>query len=73
VRGSQEHLSYRKKQMKIVSIQVGLPKEVEFRGKVVTTGIFKEPVKGPILVKLLNLSGDGQADLSVHGGPDKAV
>lgn len=59
--------------MKIVSIQVGLPKEVEYRGRVVTTGIFKEPVAGPVRVNTLNMVGDKQADLTVHGGVDKAV
>lgn len=59
--------------MKIESIQVGLPKTVEFRGQSVTTGIFKEPVSGPVMVRTLNLDGDKQADLSVHGGTFKAV
>lgn len=44
-----------------------------FQGNVVTTGIFKSPVEGTVHVKRLNLEGDRQADLSVHGGPDKAV
>lgn len=59
--------------MKILSIQVGLPREVEFNGKVVKTGIFKDPVTGPVQVNTTNLAGDRQADLTVHGGPDKAV
>jgi len=59
--------------MKIVSIQVGLPKTVEFKGRQVTTGIFKSPVVGPVFIGTTNLHGDRQADLSVHGGPDKAV
>ena len=46
---------------------------VSVHGKEVETGIFKIPVSGPIVVGKLNLEGDGQADLSVHGGPDKAV
>jgi len=46
---------------------------VVWKGRTVTTGIFKEPVEGPIRVRRLNLDGDRQADLSVHGGPDKAV
>lgn len=59
--------------MKILSIQVGKPVEVEFRGNLVSTGIFKEPIAGPVWVRKLNLDGDGQADLRVHGGEDKAV
>jgi len=59
--------------MKLISVNVGLPREVAWRGGVVTTGIFKQPVDGPVRVKGLNLAGDGQADLSVHGGPYKAV
>jgi MOSC domain-containing protein YiiM len=58
---------------KILSINVSLPKEVEFEGRKVTTGIFKEPIEGRIVLKTLNLDGDKQADLTVHGGPDKAV
>jgi MOSC domain-containing protein YiiM len=46
---------------------------VTWQGKLVTTGIFKEPVKGPVLLRTLNLDGDQQADLTVHGGVDKAV
>ncbi len=59
--------------MKIVSIQVGTPQEIPFRGKQVTTAIIKRPVSGPIKVKRLNLEGDRQADLTVHGGVDKAI
>lgn len=59
--------------MKILSVNVGLPREVLFRGEVVTTGIFKEPVEGPVRLRKLNLDGDKQADLTVHGGPDKAI
>ena len=44
-----------------------------FRGEVVTTGIFKEPVIGRVRLRKLNLDGDKQADLTVHGGPDKAI
>jgi MOSC domain-containing protein YiiM len=57
----------------LVSINVGLPREVEWRGKVVRTSIFKAPVSGRVRVTPLNLHGDQQADLSVHGGVDKAV
>jgi MOSC domain-containing protein YiiM len=59
--------------MRVVSVNVGLPREVEWRDEVVATAIHKAPVSGPVEVKRLNLAGDRQADLSVHGGPDKAV
>lgn len=58
---------------KIVSLNVGLPREVTYRGRSVTTGIFKDPVVGRIALRRLNLDGDRQADLSVHGGEHKAV
>lgn len=59
--------------MSILSVNVSLPKVVEYRGKAVETGIFKEPVTGRVMMRELNLDGDGQADLRVHGGRDKAV
>lgn len=59
--------------MKLVSVNVGLPREVSWKGKTVTTGIFKEPVNTRVMVRSLNLDGDGQADLTVHGGVDKAI
>jgi MOSC domain-containing protein YiiM len=59
--------------MKILSVNVGLPREVTWQGKLVTTGIFKEPVKSPVMLRVLNLDGDQQADLTVHGGVSKAV
>jgi len=59
--------------MKILSVNVGLPREVKFKGDVVMTGIFKEPVKGRVKLRKLNLDGDKQADLTVHGGIDKAI
>ena len=58
---------------KVISLNVALPRIVKFRDQVVTTGIFKEPVKGRIKLRRFNLDGDKQADLTVHGGPDKAV
>lgn len=61
------------KAMKIISVNVGLPRKVEWKGKTVTTGIYKEPLPGSVNVRTLNLEGDGQADLSVHGGRSKAV
>jgi MOSC domain-containing protein YiiM len=57
----------------VVSVNVGLPRTVRWKGRDVTTGIFKEPVEGRVAVRRLNLDGDGQADLSVHGGATKAV
>jgi MOSC domain-containing protein YiiM len=59
--------------MKIVSVNVGLPREVIWHGRNVTTSIYKEPVKGRLALGKLNLDGDRQADLSVHGGEYKAV
>jgi Uncharacterized protein conserved in bacteria len=59
--------------MKLISLNTGMPREVMWRGTRVTTGIFKEPVQGRIALRTLNLDGDGQADLSVHGGAYKAV
>ena len=59
--------------MKVLSVQVGRPRDVEWRGEVVNTGIFKEPVHGPVIVRWLDLDGDEQADLTVHGGLRKAV
>jgi MOSC domain-containing protein YiiM len=52
---------------------VGLPREVEWRGKLVRTSIFKAPVSGRVRVTRLNIQGDQQSDLSVHGGAEKAV
>ena len=59
--------------MKLVSLNVGLPREVTWNGQTTLTGIFKDPVDGPVMMRRLNLDGDRQADLSVHGGPTKAV
>nr|WP_322713603.1 MOSC domain-containing protein [Nostoc sp. ChiSLP03a]MDZ8214752.1 MOSC domain-containing protein [Nostoc sp. ChiSLP03a] len=59
--------------MKLISVNVGLPREVTWKGKAVRTGIFKEPVNSRVMVRELNLDGDRQADLTVHGGLDKAV
>jgi len=59
--------------MEIVSVNTSAPREIEWRGDVVRTSIFKEPVAGPVRVRHLNLDGDEQSDLSVHGGPNKAV
>ncbi len=59
--------------MKVISVNTGLPRNVTWHGRSVTTGIFKEPVHRRISLRKLNLDGDGQADLSVHGGAYKAV
>lgn len=59
--------------MKLVSVNCGLPRTVVWHGKDVTTGIYKEPVQGRVALRKLNLDGDRQADLRVHGGADKAV
>lgn len=57
----------------LVSVNCGLPRQVPWYGGNVTTAIYKEPVKGRVAVRTLNLDGDRQADLSVHGGASKAV
>lgn len=57
----------------IISVNVGTPREVVWQGKSITTGIFKEPVDAPVMMSTLNLDGDRQADLTVHGGTEKAV
>jgi MOSC domain-containing protein YiiM len=59
--------------MKLLSVNVGLPREIEWNGKIVRTSIFKAPVSGRFRVSKLNVEGDQQSDLSVHGGLDKAV
>jgi MOSC domain-containing protein YiiM len=59
--------------MRIVSIQVGRPRDVSAGRRIVSTAIFKQPIAGRLMLRRLNLDGDRQADLLVHGGPDKAV
>lgn len=59
--------------MSILSVNVGLPRLVRVAGGEVLTGIFKEPVEGPVMLRRLNLDGDRQADLEVHGGKNKAI
>jgi len=59
--------------MKLISVNVGLPREVKWHTRIVTTGIFKQPVAGRVALRKLNLDGDRQADLTVHGGEHKAV
>jgi MOSC domain-containing protein YiiM len=59
--------------MKLISVNVGLPREIIYKDRRVVTGIFKEPVEGRVRARKLNLDGDGQADLRLHGGEGKAV
>jgi len=59
--------------MKLISVNVGLPREINVGGKIVRTSIWKDPVEGRVRVSTLNLDGDRQSDLTVHGGVDKAV
>jgi len=59
--------------MKLISVCVGLPREVSWKGKPVTTSIFKQPVAERVMLRFLDLDGDRQADLTVHGGAEKAV
>ena len=59
--------------MRLISVNVGLPREVTVGEKTVRTSIWKNPVQGRVHVSTLNLDGDQQSDLSVHGGVDKAV
>ncbi len=62
-----------KSDARLISLNVGLPRMVMSNGDSVSTGIFKEPVAGRVMLRTLNLDGDRQADLSVHGGLSKAV
>lgn len=59
--------------MEIISLNVGRPVTVDYRGKPLETGIYKKPVQGSVQLHTLGFEGDGQADLKHHGGPDKAV
>ena len=59
--------------MKLVSLNVGLPRDVLWHGRTVTTAIYKQPIEGCVRLRTLNLDGDRQADLTVHGGAHKAV
>jgi MOSC domain-containing protein YiiM len=59
--------------VQVLSVNVGLPQEVEWRGHVTRTSIWKDPVDGPVQVRALNIDGDRQSDLEVHGGRNKAV
>ena len=59
--------------MKLVSLNVARPQLITYKGETISTGIFKKPVSGAVTLRTLNLDGDRQADLSVHGGFFKAV
>jgi MOSC domain-containing protein YiiM len=59
--------------MRVISVNVGAPRVVRWEGREITTAIFKEPVGGRVPIRRLNLHGDAQGDLAVHGGPAKAV
>ncbi|MFD1875299.1 MOSC domain-containing protein [Hymenobacter bucti] len=59
--------------MQLLSVNVGRPQTLNWHDRAITTAIFKQPVAGPVALAALNLVGDAQADLRVHGGPDKAV
>jgi MOSC domain-containing protein YiiM len=59
--------------MKLLSVNVGQPRTVEWQGRQIETGIFKAPSAGPLALRRLNLDGDRQADLTAHGGAHKAV
>jgi ferredoxin-NADP reductase/MOSC domain-containing protein YiiM len=58
---------------RLLSVNVGMPKDVPWQGKTVFTGVFKEPVSGPRRARRLNIDGDGQGDLGGHGGEQRAV
>lgn len=68
-----KHGSERRERMRVVSLNVGLPRTIRWKDQEVITGIFKEPVRGPVALHWFNLDGDRQADLQNHGGRVKAV
>jgi MOSC domain-containing protein YiiM len=59
--------------VKLLSLNIARPQLIVYRGETISTGIFKKPVSGAVMLRTLNLDGDRQADLNVHGGPFKAV
>jgi MOSC domain-containing protein YiiM len=59
--------------MKLLSVNVGLPREVDWDGRTVRTSIYKHPVEGRAMMRRLNIEGDAQSDLTFHGGVDMAV
>ncbi|MEP6992213.1 MAG: MOSC domain-containing protein [bacterium] len=58
---------------RVLAVNVGVVREVEWRGRLVSTGIWKDPAAGRVALRGVNFEGDDQADRSLHGGPDKAV
>jgi ferredoxin-NADP reductase/MOSC domain-containing protein YiiM len=68
-----EPMNWGGRMAKLVSVNVGMPKNVPWRGKTVHTGIWKTPVDGTVMVRRLNIDGDGQGDLAGHGGEQRAV
>ena len=58
---------------RLTSVNVGLPREITWRGKTIRTGIWKNPVVSRVIVRKLNIDGDGQGDLAGHGGVNRAV
>src|SRR5277367_5895920 len=60
-------------QPRLLSVNVGMPRDVEWEGRTVHTGIWKDPVDGRQIVRRLNIDGDGQGDLAGHGGPNRPV
>ncbi|HUN85227.1 MAG TPA: MOSC and FAD-binding oxidoreductase domain-containing protein [Terracidiphilus sp.] len=57
----------------VISVNVGLPRDIEWKGKIVHTAVWKRPVTGRVMARQLNLDGDGQGDLAGHGGEHRAV
>jgi MOSC domain-containing protein YiiM len=58
---------------RLVSVNIGLPRDINWRGKTIRTGVWKSPVVGRVIVRKLNIDGDGQGDLAGHGGVNRAV
>src|ERR1700746_1890820 len=58
---------------RLLSVNVGLPRDITWRGKTVHTGVWKAPITGPRMVRRLNVDGDGQGDMTGHGGEHRAV
>jgi MOSC domain-containing protein YiiM len=58
---------------KLLSVNVGLPRDVAWQGKTIHTAVWKKPVEGPRMVRKINVDGDGQGDLAAHGGEHRAV
>lgn len=65
--------SYYRRMSRLLSVNVGLPRDIAWRGRTVHTAIWKQPVAGRRMVRRLNIDGDGQGDLAGHGGEHRAV